>query len=265
MNNEASIICKPTRDTFVRFAIVLAAFFGFGMYFFYDGAVGYRKANEVYFSYKAFADMGQEASESTLPWGGERSAQPLITAEQVDGAWYVEGKYPLPADCAATTSTPPEAADYVAMRKSWSDCWTAYTARMHYPVKPAEHPFDTAAIREQWLAGCVCMLISAALLYFIIRTARRTMQLNGELVTAAGKQFRICDISRLDLRQWGKGYKGVAYATVHGRKIRLDGMTYGGFDPAAGQPAEAFMQALLARYQGEILEYEPKEPTDTGR
>ena len=54
------IICHPTRDTFVRFAIVLAAFFGFGLYFFYDGAVGYRKANEVYFSYQAFAELGKE-------------------------------------------------------------------------------------------------------------------------------------------------------------------------------------------------------------
>ena len=34
---------------------------------------------------------------------------------------------------------------------------------------------------------------------------------------------------------------------------------YGGFDPAAGQPAEALMQALLAQYRGEILEYEQKD------
>ena len=80
-------------------------------------------------------------------------------------------------------------------------------------------------------------------------------------MTAAGRQFRVAEITRLDLRQWGKGFKGVAYATVNGRKVRLDGMTYGGFDPAAGQPAEAFMQALLARYQGEILEYEQNKET----
>ena len=57
------IICRPTRDTFVRFAVVLVAFFGFGLYFFYDGSVGYRKANEVYFSYQAFARLGAEASK----------------------------------------------------------------------------------------------------------------------------------------------------------------------------------------------------------
>ena len=253
-----SITCRPTRDTFVRFGIVLAAFFGFGLYFFYDGAVGYRKANEVYFSYQAFARLGSKASESHA-WEADKASTPLIAAEQVEGEWMVEGKYPLPADCATVYSTPPEAADHAAMRRSWADCWTAYTARMHFPVKPAEHAFDTAAIREQWLAGAACMLISATIIFFILRTRGRVMALEGDMVTAAGQQFRIADISRLDLRQWGKGYKGIAYATVNGRKVRLDGMTYGGFSPADNQPAEQLMQALLSQYQGEILEYEQKE------
>lgn len=253
-----SLICRPTRDTFVRFGIVLLAFFGFGLYFFYDGAVGYRKANEVYFSYQAFAELGSKASAIT-PWEADQMSRPLITAEQVDGEWMVEGKYPLPKDCTAVLSTPPEAADSAAMARSWADCWTAYTARMHFPVKPAEHAYDTAAIREQWLAGSVCMLISAVIVFLMLRTRGRVMALEGDQVTAAGQQFSISDISRLDLRQWGKGYKGVAYATVNDRKVRMDGMTYGGFDPDNGQPAEQFMQALLARYKGEILEYEQKD------
>ena len=253
-----SLICRPTRDTFVRFGIVLLAFFGFGLYFFYDGAVGYRKANEVYFSYQAFAELGKQASAG-IPWSGSRASRPLIAAEQAEGEWMVDGKYPLPADCAVVYLTPPEADDFQAMNRSWADCWTAYTARMHFPVKPAEHAYDTAAIREQWLAGSVCMLISAIIIFLMLRTRRRVMALEGDLVTAAGQQFKVCEISRLDLRQWGKGYKGVAYATVNGRKIRMDGMTYGGFEPDKGQPAEQFMQALLTQYKGEILEYEQKD------
>ena len=244
------IICRPTRDTFVRFTVVLLAFFGFGLYFFYDAAAGYRKANEVYFSYQAFARPEAAAGATQAP---------LIIAEQVGGELMVDGKYPLPADCEAARITPPEAADRAAMQKSWADCWTAYTARKHFPVKPVDHPYDTAAIREQWIAGCVCMLVSAGILFLMLRTSRRVMALEGDLVTAAGQQFRVADITRLDLRQWGKGFKGVAYATVGGRKVRMDGMTYGGFNPAAGQPAETLMQALLAQYQGEILEYEQNE------
>lgn len=256
---NSPIICRPTRDTFVRFTIVLLAFLGFGLYFFYDGSVGYRKANEVYFSYQAFARLGTGA-DTAFPQGGAPAQRPLIRAEQVGNELMVDGLYPLPAGCAAALSTPPEAADHAAMQKSWADCWTTYSARMHFPVKPAEHPYDTAAIREQWLAGGVCMLVSAGIIFLMLRTGRRVMALEGDLVTAAGRrQFRVADITRLDLRQWGKGFKGVAYATVGGRRIRMDGMTYGGFEPAAGQPAESLMQALLAQYQGEILEYEQKE------
>lgn len=255
---NASITCRPTRDTFVRFGIVLLAFFGFGLYFFYDGCVGYRKANEAYFSYQAFARLGALASKGGV-W--DVASRPLITAEQVEGDWVVEGKYPLPGKCAAVCSTPPEAADAAAMRKSWADCWTAYTARMRFPVKPAEHAYDNAAIREQWLAGGVCMVISGFIVYLMMRTRRRVLALDGDQVTAAGMQFRVQEITRLDLRQWGKGYKGIAYATVNGRKVRMDGMTYGGFDPAQGQPAEIFMQALLSRYKGEILEYEQSKDT----
>jgi hypothetical protein len=132
---------------------------------------------------------------------------------------------------------------------------------MHYPVKPAEHPFDTTAIREQWIAGGVCMVLSSLIIFFMLRTRGRVMSLQDDTITVAGQTFRIADITRLDIRQWGKGFKGVAYATVNGIKIRLDGMTYGGFDPAAGQPAEEFMKALLARYAGEVLEYEQTDST----
>lgn len=258
---EINIICKPTLDTFIRFGIVLAAFFGFVLYFFYDATVGYRKANEVYFSYQAFAELGEAAAGNTgrSAWEARRNNQPLIAADMVNNEPVVhegEHAYPLPAGCEATSSCPPEAGNYEAMNKSWNDCWLAYTARMRFPAKPAEHPYDTAAIREQWYAGGVCMLVSALLLGLMIRTSRRVLALQGDSVTAAGQTFNISDITLLDLRQWGKGFKGVAYATVHGRKVRLDGMTYGGFNPQKGEPAEAFMKALQARYRGEILEYE---------
>ena len=84
-NND--IICRPTIDTFVRFSIVLAAFFGFGMYFFYDGSVGYRKANEIYFSYQAFAELGNKATAaySNDNWESARRNSPLIVTRNENG------------------------------------------------------------------------------------------------------------------------------------------------------------------------------------
>lgn len=258
---DTDIICKPTADTFVRFFIVLAAFFGFGLYFFYDGFVGYWDANEVYASYHAFAKLGQEAETMSSAQWAERVRQPLFEQQMTDNhICAVVGEHLYPVSVSDRLYMfPGEAMDQAAMAKSWSDCWTAYTKRLHFPIKPAEHGYDSKAIAEQYFAGIGCMLVSLFILYLIVRTARRVMALRGDEVTAAGQTFRVGDITLLDLRQWGAGYKGVAYATVNGRRIRMDGMTYGGFNKEKGEPAETLMKALLTQYKGEVLEYAQKD------
>ncbi len=261
--SETPIICKATRDTFVRFGIVLAAFFGFGLYFFYDAAIGYRKANEAILSFNAFSQLGAQASKlSSYDWSSLMSQGGLIAAAEGRDDAAVDAKgdlIPLPAGCEALKSYPDEVRDQDAMSKSWMNCWSAYSERMHHPIKPGDHAHDEGAVREQWYGGAACMLVSVILLAFMIRTSRRELSLRGDVVCAAGKQFKISDIERIDLRQWGKGFKGAAYFTVGGRSIKADGMTYGGFGKAQGEPAEKFMQALLARYTGEIVDYEKEE------
>lgn len=258
---DTDIICKPTADTFIRFGIVLAAFFGFGLYFFYDGAIGYRVENEVFASYHAFAELGKDAETLSASRWAERTQKPLF--EQItegDEVCAVAGEQHYPVAVSDRLYTfPEEALNQTQMAKSWSDCWAAYTKRMHFPIKPGEHGHDLSAIREQWYAGGVCMLVSLTIVYLMVRTKRRVMSLHGDAVTAAGQSFKVADITRLDLRQWGTGFKGVAYATVNGKKVRMDGMTYGGFAKEKGEPAERFMQGILAQYKGEILEYEQKE------
>lgn len=258
MTGDHDIICKPTADTFVRFFIVLAAFFGFGLYFFYDGMVGYWEANEVYASYHAFAKLGQEAETLSAAQWDERIRKPLFEQQTTENhICAVVGEHLYPVGVSDRLYIfPGEAMNQAAMAKSWSDCWAAYTQRLHFPIKPAEHGYDTAAIREQWYAGGACMLVSLLIVFLMLRTRSRVLALQGDLVTAAGQQFRVADISRLDLRQWGPGFKGVAYATVQGRKVRMDGMTYGGFNKEKGEPAERWMKALLAQYKGDIIEYE---------
>lgn len=259
--SQQDIICKATVDTFVRFGIVLVAIFGFSLYFFYDGAIGYQRKNEVIYSYKAFADLGAAAIKETdsSAWRQRLEGKPLFrTSVREDGSLAVQSGdafYPLPEDCPVAKSCPEEVLDLEKM-KSWADCWQAYSGRMGLPVKPGEHPYDEGAIREQWCMGILGMLLVAVGLYFVIRTYGRELSLRGDTVTAAGRQFRIADIESIDLRQWGTGFKGVAYFTVKGRKIKVDGMTYGGFNKEKGEPAEAFMQALLAQYKGDIIEYE---------
>lgn len=66
----------------------------------------------------------------------------------------------------------------------------------------------------------------------------------------------------MDLRKWDR--KGLAFAWTKGgdaseRKIRIDGLTYGGFKKEDGEPAEKLMQAIKAGFSGELIEYEAEE------
>ncbi len=266
--SQRDIVCTATLDTFVRFGIVIAALLGFAVYFFYDGHTGYAKQNEAICSYRAFATLGSHAAQHTpASWAAELGQRGLIPCVRENGLVYATGenntRYPLPTDCEATLSCPAEALDHAAMSRSWSDCWAAYSKRMHYPIKPGDHPHDEGAIREQWYAGIIFTITGFVLLGFALRTHKRELSLRGNTVTAAGQQFDIGDIECIDLRQWGKGFKGVAYLTVGGKRVRFDGMTYGGFNPEKGEPAEALMQAILARYKGDIIEYENTSAQDS--
>lgn len=270
MEAPRDITCQPTRDTFVRLGIVLAAFFGFGLYFFYDAGIGYPRANEIYLSYQAFAQLGEQATGqsaaspfSRQQWKHEREAAPLIATWHTPDGKLMAGSEqeaaPLPADCEAARSCPPETHDLTAMQTSWSQCWQAYTQRMGYPIKPADHPYTASAIAEQIIAGSVCMGLSLFIIGLMVYISRRRLALQGDRVTIGSTTFPIRDISCIDLRQWGVGFKGVAYFTVNGQKLRVDGMTYGGFSKKDGQPAEVFMQGVLSQYHGDIIDYEQSE------
>ena len=265
---EQNIICKPTRDTFVRIAVMLAALVGFGLYFFYDGLVGYPKANEVYLSHRAFAELGKLAAEQPVDrpetrdaeaWRRLRESTPLFPTEREGESVFCltagGERVPLPSDAAVGTC-PVETQDLAAMNRDWYACWQAYTARRGFPLKPADHPYTDSSVHEQLYAGSGCMLLALLLLAFMLRIARRRVELHGDLVTIGRESFRIADISCIDLRQWSKGFKGFARFTVGSRSIKFDGMTYGGFDPKKGEPAEALMQAILAQYKGDIIEYD---------
>lgn len=262
--SQTDIICKATTDTFVRFGIVILAVFGFSLYFVYDGAIGYAAKNEVICSYKAFADLGEAAlkEKDADAWRAQRESTPLLATEKTaEGellAVQGEARYPLPADCEAATHSPAEVMDLQAMQ-DWHACWEKYTGRKGMPIKPGEHPYDAGAIREQWIGSVVGFALVVLGLYFVVRTYKRELALRGNVVTAAGQSFRVDEITLIDLRQWGTGFKGIAYFTVNGKKVKIDGMTYGGFNKDKGEPAEAFMKALLAQYKGDIIEYEQSD------
>lgn len=262
--SQNDIVCKATTDTFVRFGIVLLALFGFSIYFMYDGAIGYRKANEAYFCHQAFAELGKQSENCNdeAEWKKLRETTPLINAAREGDDLYVEYNneiVPLPTDCEAATACPEEVMSLSAVKAGWDECWKLYSKRKGMPYNTGEHPYDTASISHQWIGAAVGLLLTAFGFFLVIRTKRRELAIRGQQITAVGRTFNISDIESIDLRQWGKGFKGVAYFTVQGKKLRIDGMTYGGFNPDKGEPAEAFMKAVLTQYKGDIIDYEQPE------
>jgi len=242
-------------------AVVMALMFlGFGVYFYYDASTGYPEKNLEFFMHKAFVDAGALFDREVNGKGASAEDwKRIVLARTVE---FPEG-YEIPSGVNRNAVPWPDVlADYELMSapgKGWSAAWQSYSGEKRYPIKPEDHPYDGSKIFEQWVAGGICMALALAALFFLVRTRSREMALKGEKVTAAGRVFRVGDIARLDLRRWK--LKGLAIATLRpecgGARIRLDGLTYGGFrEEDSPHNAEDFMKALLSLYRGEIVDYE---------
>lgn len=266
------IECKPTMWFIGRAMLMGLMFLGFGLYFYYDAAVGYPAKNLEYFMHKTFVEAGKEfdrqaAEGSFTSEGWKRTVQ--------SGVVLFPDGYDIPAEVDRKGITWPSIlGDDVLMSapgKGWSAAWQTYSAEKQYPIKPSEQPYDGSKIMEQWVAGSVCMVLAAATLFLLLRTLGRRLVLEGEQVTAAGRVFRMADIARLDLRKWKM--KGLAHVELKpeagGSRVRIDGLTYGGFKKEASpNSAEDLMQGLLARYHGEVMDYadedaDPDTPAQT--
>jgi hypothetical protein len=82
----------------------------------------------------------------------------------------------------------------------------------------------------------------------------------------AGAPIPYADLKTLDLRKWEtKGLAFIDYDGSSGKgRIRIDGLTYGGFKKDQGEPAERLMKLIRSRFSGEILEYAPLVETAAG-
>lgn len=255
-----TVECKPTMWFTGRAVIMALMFLGFGVYFYYDASTGYPQKNLEFFMHKAFVDAGALFDHEVSRKGaGKEEWKRTVTLRMVE---FPEA-YQIPAGVDRKgVPWPSVLADYGLMAapgKGWSAAWLGYSGEKQYPVKPVEQPYDGSKIFEQWVAGSICMALAMVALFFLIRTRGRKMTLENGRVTAAGRSFRVEDIDRLDLRRWKM--KGLAIATLKpecgGAKIRLDGLTYGGFRKEdSPNNAEDFMKALLVLYHGEVVDYE---------
>lgn len=257
MPPQLPIICKPTPWFLLRGVVVFLMFAVFAVLFYRDGTVGYRKKNETFYLHKGFegavADFQRmNASGGLTPEAWRNHASRQTVAFPNDASL-------LPAGLKQPVSWPGILLDYEKLRPmNVTKLWTEYSGQHQLDSKPPEHEYNAWKIREQWIAFWVCAVIAGVALFFLLRTLGRkiTADENG-IISQSGKSVAYGDLRTLDLRKWET--KGLAFLDYSGPsgsgKIRLDGLTYGGFGKDDGELAEQLMQAIRARFSGEVIEY----------
>ena len=259
MNASTSIVCKPTSWFLFRALVMLVMFSVFAVLFYLDGSTGYRKKNEVFYLHRTF----QAASEEFA----RMNAEGALTAEewQTYAAKQVVGFPPdrtlLPAKLQLPMPWPEILHDYEGMKPlQWKLLWRDYSKQRGLDASPKEEPYDARKIKEQWVVCCVCLALSLAAAFILLRTLGRSIAVDDEAITTQrGRRVPYTDLKTLDLRKWET--KGLAFLNYDGPsgkgRIRIDGLTYGGFKTENDEPAERLMQFIRSRFAGELIEYAP--------
>ena len=257
MASSEPIVCKPTAWFLCRAAIIFLMFAVFTVLFYIDGSTGYREDNVVYYVYqtfepasKQFANMKQEGGLTPESWREYASAQKVSFPE--DHSILPEG-FQLPM------AWPEILYDYNRVESlQWKQWWLDYSEKEGYPANPPEKAHDARSIREQWIFFYICGGLSAITLFFLIRTNFREITATEDaIISQDGRKVPYADMNRLDLRKWDN--KGIAIIEYVGSstsgKLRIDGLTYGGFKKENDQPAEKLMDRIRSKFSGELLEY----------
>jgi len=257
MPPELPIICKPTRWFTVRAMAMFLMFGVFSVLFYVDGSTGYRKKNEAFYLNKTFHVANAEFSRMNAEGGLTPEIWKEHAAKQ--NVAFPEDRYLLPADIKLPMPWPSMLHDFERMKSLQTNTlWREYTGTRGWDESVKEEPYDAREIGEQWVVLWICLALALGALFVLLRTLRRTFIADEEfLTTQQGKRIPYSDLKLLDLRKWDT--KGIALAEYSGSsgegKIRIDGLTYGGFRKEDGEPAEQLMRQIRAHFSGEIIEY----------
>jgi hypothetical protein len=263
MSSSASIVCKPTSWFLLRALAMLLMSGGLAFYFYFDATTGYPRKNAVYYLHKTFQDAGDRFLKSDLLAEEWRAYAARQTVALPDDATI------LPPEVQPGMKWPEILQDASQLRnQTWNKLWETYTAawpHWNMDATPPEHPYDAGKIREQWIVGALCAAFALGSAFVLARTLRRRMAVDGDTLLAPdGRRIPFARLIRLDLRKWPT--KGLAFVDFKnedgtGGRIRLDGMTYGGFNKQDGEPAERLMRRLRERFSGELIEYVTTAPS----
>ncbi len=259
MNANDSIVCKPTPWFLFRALVMLLMFGVFGVLFYIDGSTGYRKKNEVFYLHKTFQEADKEFTRMNS--SGALTPGEWKTHAEKQSVRFPDDSSILPSTIKLPMPWPEILHDYERMKPlQWNKLWLEYSKERGFPASPSEEPYDARKIGEQWVVFWVCLALAAGAAFILLRTLGRSIGADDEgIITQQGRRVPYSDLKTLDLRKWEtKGLAFLDYDGASGKgRIRIDGLTYGGFKKENGEPAERLMSLIRSRFSGEILEYAP--------
>jgi hypothetical protein len=259
MTDSETIVCKPTPWFLFRALVMLVMFGVFAVLFYIDGSTGYRKKNEVFFLHKSFQTANEEFSRMNSD--GALSPEEWKMHAEKQFVRFPEDRSVLPEGLKLPMPWPEILHDHERMKSlQWNKLWLEYSKARGYPAKPGEEPYDARKIGEQWVVFWICLALALGAAFVLVRTLMRSISADGGgITTQQGRRVPYTDLKTLDLRKWET--KGLAFIDYDGSagkgRIRIDGLTYGGFKKENQEPAERLMRLIRSHFSGEILEYAP--------
>jgi hypothetical protein len=265
MNDPASVVCKPTPWFLFRALVMLVMFSMFAVLFYLDGSTGYRKKNQVFYLCRTFEQANAQFAEmnkqnSLTPEAWQKHAAKQTVNFPPDPAL-------LPSSLTLPMPWPEILHDYARMKPlQWNLLWLEYSKQHGLDAFPKEEPYDARKIKEQWIVSGICFALAAAVAFILLRTQARSIVADGQAITTPqGRRVPYTNLKTLDLRKWEtKGLAFLDYEDAAGKgRIRIDGLTYGGFKKENNEPAERLMRLIRSRFSGELIEYAPLTGTPT--
>lgn len=257
MSLSESIVCKPTPWFLLRGVVMLLMFGTFAVLFYLDGSSGYRKKNESFYLHKTFQIANDEFAKKNSSGTLTAAAWKTFAAEQ--SVTFPKDRSVLPTAIQLPMPWPAILHNYERMKPlEWNILWREYTKERGLNSSPPEEPYDAQKIKEQWIVFIICAVLAVTAAFFLLRTLKRSISADSEAITTQqGKRVPYSDLTKLDLRKWEtKGLAFIDYDGASGKgKIRIDGLTYGGFKKENDEPAERLMRQIRAHFSGEITEY----------
>lgn len=217
---DGEVVCKVTRWYFRRMGILGGMLFLMGVYFIYDGAIGYPKKNvraekQLWFENELLPSYDEAKATGRLAqWMEESAAKGWPTGENGE---------------------PPK--------------WAAYAAERGWPEKNEKYT-DKEITEQFWWGGGT---ILGALVVGVLVLLNRNKVLRGgadHFITPEGTTVRFADAFKVDTRKWDQ--KGLAYVWFRDgdggkdQKAVIDDLKFGG--------ADMILSALLAKFSGELIE-----------